>query len=195
MVQPSSNQTTPISIVNSHIEGTKEDPNADGIPRCESCKAFVNPFFEFQPGRKTYKCNLCQQVQPTPKQYQDPYGDYSNTELSNGTYEFYASSQYMARTPKEPSYLFLIDISKSSYQNHIPFYAIAAIKETIRSNRFNGGKCVSLSIVLFDSQLHLVQFKLNGRVSLATVSYSTDIRFLPTGVTLSVPKLHLFGGI
>jgi len=180
------NQTTPVSIVNANtttsVDKAKDDPNADNIPRCDNCKAFVNPFFEFQVGRKSYKCNLCQQVQPTPKQYQDPYGDYSNSELSLGTYEFYASAQYTARTPKEPSYLFLVDISKSSYQSHVPFYAIAAIKEAIRSNRFNGSKSVSISIVLFDTQLHLVQLRPNGKVTLSTLNYTTDIRFLPTGV-------------
>lgn len=143
----------------------------------------MNPFFEFQPGRKTYKCNLCLQVQPTPKQYQDPYGDYSNSELSLGTYEFYASSQYMARTPKEPSYLFLIDISFSSYQNNVPFYAIAAIKETIRSSRFNGGKSVSIAIVFFDTQLHLVRLKPDGKVSVSTASFNTPMSFIPGSVT------------
>ena len=142
----------------------------------------MNPFFEFQAGRKTYKCNLCQQVQPTPKQYQDPYGDYTNSELTNGSYEFYASTQYMARTPKEPSYFFLIDISASSYASNVPFYAIAAIKETIRTNRFNGGKSVSLAIALFDTQIHLVRLKPSGKVSLLSLGFATDTKFIPASV-------------
>lgn len=130
-------------------------------------------------------------IQPTPKQYQDPYGDYSNSELTLGSYEFYASSQYMARTPKEPSYAFLIDISQSSYQNNVPFYAIAAIKEAIRGNRFNGGKSVSISLAFFDTQLHLVRLKPDGKVAIQSLGFNTDVKCIPNSVTSPGPKLHL----
>ena len=139
----------------------------------------MNPFFEFLSGRKSFKCNLCFFVQKAPQQFQDPHGNYSNTELSNGSYEFYASDTYMARTPMEPSYCFLIDISPSSFANNVPFYAIAAIKETVRGFRFNGGRSVSLKIILFDNQLHLPKFKPNGSVTISTFGFSTDIKYIP----------------
>lgn len=154
----------------------------DNVPRCENCKGFINPFFEFLPGRKTFKCNLCHQVQNTPKQYQDPYGDYSNTELCLGSYEFFASDTYTPRPPMEPSYCFLIDISHSSMANNIPFYAIAAIKEAIQSGRFNGRKAVSLKIILFDTQLHIVRFRNNRQIAMTTYSLQTDVKYIPSQV-------------
>lgn len=162
--------------MNQFVEKSIES-QTDNIPRCENCKAFTNPFFEFIPGRKTFKCNLCQFVQPTPKNYQDPYGDYSTTEIGNGSYEFYASSQYMARPPKEPSYFFLIDISPSSYEANVPFYAIAAIKESIRTSRFHGEKAVSIGIAFFDNQIHLTKLKLDNKLTLVTLNPSTENKF------------------
>lgn len=100
-----------------------------------------------------------------------------------GSYEFYASTQYMARTPKEPSYLFLVDISPSSVASNVPFYTIAALKEIIRTSRFNGEKCVSIAIVFFDADIHFVQVKTNGRLALVSTSYSTDPKFLPPSVS------------
>ena len=170
-----------MQIVNVHDQGQQE--NQGGVPRCEKCKAFVNPFFDFQAGRKSFKCNICNEIQTAPQQYQDIYGDYSNTELCQGSFEFYAANQYTARTPKEPSYLFLIDISRSSVSCNIPFYAISAIKELISTNRFNGGKSVSFAIALFDDQMHMAIFKQNGRLSLNTIPFKTEIDFIPNFVS------------
>lgn len=181
-LKPLGSSAVAIPIVNAKVDRSREDPDADNVPRCDNCKAFVNPFFEFQPGRKTYKCNLCQQVQPTPRQYQDPYGDFSSSELSLGSYEFFASARYFARTPKEPSYAFLIDVSLSSTQSNVPFYAIAAIKEAVRGSRFNGGRSVSLAIAFFDTKLHLVRPRTNGRILLQTVPFSLEPSSIPLAV-------------
>ena len=112
-------------------------------------------------------------MQPTPKFYQDPYGDYSNTELTLGTFEFLASQDYMARPPKEPTYLFIIDISRSSWASHIPFYALNAIKETIRASRLNGEQCVTIGFVFFDTRIHLLKLK-GANCSLITLSAQID---------------------
>lgn len=132
-------------------------------------------------------------VQATPKLYQDPYGDYSNTELTLGTYEFLASQDYTARPPKEPTYLFVIDISKSSWEAHIPFYALSAAKETIRASRLNGERAATVGFVLFDTRIHLLKLKGNG-CSLVTVSPQIDANYRPQGVNLSGAISDLFGG-
>ena len=112
-------------------------------------------------------------VQNTPKLYQDPYGDYTNTELTLGTYEFLASQDYTARPPKEPTYLFLIDISKSSWDSHIPFYALNAAKETIKANRLNGERSATVGFAFFDTRVHLLRLKGAG-CSLTTFSPQID---------------------
>lgn len=81
------------------------------------------------------KCNLCNQIDPVPEYYikdldQNGYvKDFENSpELFSGSIEFLVNDDYTARPPKEPTYFFMIDISKSSYLKNIPYYAIHAIK-------------------------------------------------------------------
>ena len=155
----------------------------DEIPRCEACRGFVNPFFDFLDNRRSFRCNLCLKVQPTPKRYQDAYGDYSNTELTLGTYEFVASQDYTARPPKEPTYLFAIDISKSSWAANIPFYALSAAKETIRASRLNGERCATVGFMFFDTRVHLLKLKGTG-CSLITLSTQIDANYRPPSVGL-----------
>ena len=157
----------------------RPEPNADVVFRCEQCKGFLNPFCQLLNNRKSFQCNLCGTVQPTPSQFHDPYGDYSDTELSLGSFEFYASDYNKGRPPVEPSYSFLIDVSPSSFASNVPFYAIAAIKETVRANRFNGGRAVSLKVMLFDSHLHLPRFRPDGSVTLSTFRFQTDPDHIP----------------
>jgi len=77
--------------------------------------------------------------------------------------------------------------------NNIPFYAIAAIKEAIRSGRFNGKKSISIKIMLFDNQLHVVRFKTNGKVALTSYNLVTDIKYIPTQVGSLERELHIPG--
>ncbi len=49
-------------------------------------------------------------------------------ELREGSVEFIVNEDYTARPPKEPTYFFLIDISKSSFEANVPYYALHAIK-------------------------------------------------------------------
>ena len=133
----------------------------------------MNPFFEFLDNRRNYRCNLCGKVQAAPASYQDPYADYSNTELGLGSYEFIASQDYTARVPKEPTYFFLIDVSPSSWKANIPFYAINALKDTIKSARFNGELASSFGVAFFDTNTHFLRLK-GKKASLVTVSPMTD---------------------
>jgi len=52
-------------------------------------------------------------------------------ELREGSVEFVVNEDYTARPPKEPTYFFLIDISKSSFEKNIPYYTLYAIKECL----------------------------------------------------------------
>jgi protein transport protein SEC24 len=163
-------------VVNDRPSTGKGPQKSDDIPRCDQCRGFINPFFEFLDNRRNFKCNLCNKIQATPAQYIDSYGDYSNTEIGLGSYEFIASQDYTARMPKEPSYFFLIDISPSSWRSNIPFYAVTALKETIKSARFNGENAASFGVAFFDSQIHFLKLK-GKRPSLVTMNPSIDANY------------------
>lgn len=92
------------------------------LPRCSKCRAYVNPFFTFLNNGRRMKCNLCDHIDEVPSYYikeLDEYGyvkDFENSpELVSGSIEFVVNEDYTARPPKEPTYFFMIDISKSSW--------------------------------------------------------------------------------
>lgn len=123
----------------------------------------MNPFFEFFNNYGTFKCNLCDKTQSTPGYYanirrqahKDGIEYQQHPEQYNGTYELVANDDYTARPPKDPTFFFLIDISKSSFDSNIPFYAISALKEAIESKRFHEGSNIGLAF--FDTMIHIVE--------------------------------------
>lgn len=133
------------------------------VPRCSKCRAYVNPFFQFLENGYKMKCNLCGHIDNTPLTYYKGIdsngiikGFENSPELYSGSVEFIVNEDYSARTPKEPTYFFLIDISKSSYEANIPYYSIYAIKDAVVNGRFNGGKACSFGIGFFDTSIHLL---------------------------------------
>lgn len=80
-------------------------------------------------------------------------------ELFTGTVEFLANEDYASRAPKEPTYFFLIDVSRTSVANLVPTYALAAVKELLRGYKLNGEKRAAFYVALFDTQLHLLQIR------------------------------------
>lgn len=40
-----------------------------GPIRCVRCRAYINPFFSFLDGGRSFQCNLCGMVNPTPSEY------------------------------------------------------------------------------------------------------------------------------
>lgn len=101
------------------------------VPRCSKCRAYVNPFFNFVKSGYKMICNLCHNEDNVPDYYYkglDSNGYVKGIEdcpeLTSGTVEFIVNENYSARPPKEPTYFFLIDISKSSYDNNIVYYSI-----------------------------------------------------------------------
>ena len=68
-----------------------------------------------------------------------------------------AGDNYCARIPKSPNFTFLIDISRSSSENHVAYYALSAVKDFLLS-RSNEDPEISFSLILYDQHLHLVKF-------------------------------------
>ena len=102
------------------------DFGADGPVRCERCKAYVNPFFTFVEGGRSFVCNLCGTRTVTPPNYYcetDPgTGGYrrdrsQRPELCRGACEFVAPPEYQVRPPLPPPLVFLIEASYSSVTN------------------------------------------------------------------------------
>lgn len=77
------------------------DFGASGPVRCERCRAYVNAFFAFSNGGRSYTCNMCGQINHTPHDYYceiDHNGyrrdHHKRPELCKGAVEFVAPPEY-----------------------------------------------------------------------------------------------------
>ncbi|KJH44857.1 Sec23/Sec24 trunk domain protein [Dictyocaulus viviparus] len=102
------------------------DLGPGGPVRCQRCKAYMCPFMEFQDGGRRFRCPFCHASTPVEDVYfahLDHTGRRTDIdqrpELFLGAYEFIATKQYCKNglTPKEPAFIFMIDVSYNATQN------------------------------------------------------------------------------
>ena len=74
----------------------------DGPPRCQRCKAYVNPFTLFTDNGDKFRCNFCSHSNMTPPSYVCALNHdgtrldkYERPELCCGSVEFVATKEYM----------------------------------------------------------------------------------------------------
>ncbi|XP_056285582.1 protein transport protein Sec24C isoform X2 [Pseudoliparis swirei] len=96
------------------------DHGEGGPIRCNRCKAYMCPYMQFIEGGRRFQCGFCSCVTDVPPHYfqhLDHTGKrvdcYDRPELSLGSYEFLATTDYCKnnKIPQPPSFIFLIDVS------------------------------------------------------------------------------------
>eukprot|EP00798_Chlamydomonas_sp_ICE-L_P002521 gene2521-5474_t len=114
VVQPMSDEVhgRPLPVVNL---------GAAGIVRCRRCRTYINPFVAWQDAGRRYKCNVCAMLNEVPPEYfcnldhnNERRDKYERPELSLGTVEYIAPTDYMVRPPMPPVFFFVIDVSHAA---------------------------------------------------------------------------------
>ncbi|KAF5193047.1 transport protein Sec24-like, partial [Thalictrum thalictroides] len=95
-----------------------------GIIRCRRCRTYVNPYVTFTDGGRKWRCNICALLNDVPGDYfshLDVNGRRTDAngrpELTKGSVEFVAPTEYMVRPPMPPLYFFLIDVSVTAVRS------------------------------------------------------------------------------
>ncbi|KAI8824197.1 Sec23/Sec24 trunk domain-containing protein [Fimicolochytrium jonesii] len=132
-----------------------------GPVRCNRCKAYVNPYFQFIDGGRKFVCNLCSFENEVPPEYfmnLDMSGRRMDLmrrpELRKGTIEFVASKEYCARPPVPVSYVFAIDVSWNAIQSGILKRAVEAIKQLLYHDERTLPQKAKVGIMTFDRAVH-----------------------------------------
>ena len=133
------------------------DFGESGPVRCERCRAYVNPFFSFTAGGRSYRCNLCEHINATPMDYfcEIDHNGYrrdhqSRPELCRGVIDFAAPAEYQAREPQPPPLVCLVEASYASLSGGV-FEAVtgclAGLLPTLPPH-------TRLALVAFDDAVH-----------------------------------------
>ncbi|KAL5729064.1 Protein transport protein Sec24A [Ranunculus cassubicifolius] len=155
-----------------------------GIIRCRRCRTYVNPYVTFTDGGRKWRCNICALLNDVPGDY-FAYLDASGRrtdldqrpELTKGSVEFVAPTEYMVRAPMPPLYFFLIDVSVTAVRSGM----LEIVAETIKSclDEMPGHPRTQIGFITFDSTLHFYNMKSSlSQPQMMVVSDLEDI-FIP----------------
>lgn len=130
--------------------------------RCESCHAYINPFTEFLADGSNYRCNLCRKTHKTPDCHYAELDKVTNEridkneriELFCGLFDIKAGTDYMARPPMPPTYLFLVDVSKDAVASGMLDFFVIVLNDAINNQKLPGDSRAQIAIFTYDSQLH-----------------------------------------
>ncbi len=158
------------------------DTGTNGPIRCGTCRAYINPFFEFKNNGKTFVCNMCRSSNPVPDYYMcnlDPQGRRRDRndrpELCFGSVDFVAPKDYCVNPVSDPCYLFVIDVSRSAVASGLVECALDCIRASAQE---------------------LVQ---NPRARVGVITYSNAVNFYSAGQlaegTSSEPRLDVVGDV
>eukprot|EP00871_Galdieria_phlegrea_P005537 jgi/Galph1/5985/GphlegSOOS_G4539.1 len=135
-----------------------------GIIRCRRCRAYINYLSMFIDGGRKFRCNFCGFLSDVPAEYYCPL-DATNKrldanqrpELTCGSVDFVAPSEYMVRPPMPPTYLFVIDVSASSVSCGALNSFIGSIRQSL--DYLLGDDRTKVGLVTFDSTIHFYGLK------------------------------------
>ncbi|WCJ29921.1 Sec23/Sec24 protein transport family protein [Euphorbia peplus] len=135
-----------------------------GIIRCRRCRTYVNPYVTFTDAGRKWRCNICSLLNDVPGEY-FAYLDSTGRrvdldqrpELTKGSVEFVAPTEYMVRPPMPPLYFFLIDVSVSAVRSGM----LEVVSQTIRSclDELPGFPRTQIGFITFDSTIHFYNMK------------------------------------
>jgi len=134
-------------------------PGSAGIIRCKRCRAYINAFVHWIDHGRSWRCNICAQINNTQAAYFSHLDDngfrsdrFERPELSKAVVEFIAPAEYMVRPPQEPSYVFALDVSAQAVHCGMLTCAANAIKRSL--DDLPGGRRTKIGFVTFDNSVH-----------------------------------------
>ncbi|XP_017695952.2 protein transport protein Sec24-like At3g07100 [Phoenix dactylifera] len=155
-----------------------------GIIRCRRCRTYVNPYVTFTDAGRKWRCNICSLLNDVSGEYYcalDASGRRCDVdqrpELSKGSVEFVAPTEYMVRPPMPPLYFFLIDVSVSAVRSGFLEVVATTIKSCL--DELPGFPRTQIGFLTFDSTLHFHNLKSSLTQPQMLVVADLDDIFLP----------------
>ena len=137
-----------------------------GPVRCTRCQAYVNPYFQFTNGGRSFSCNICQMSNDLAPEYVcnlDMNGRRMDVmerpELLFGSYEFAVGPEYCSKPPVPVSYLFAVDVSWPAIQNGMLATFCSSLKYFLYSTPDALVKGARVGIIAYDKSINFFNLK------------------------------------
>jgi protein transport protein SEC24 len=173
----------------SNINNREEIPVADfgekGPPRCDRCRAYMNPFMKFVENGRAYICNMCGKRNEVSRDYECPLDEYQNRrdklhrpELSCGSYDFVASKDMISRPPQAPTYVFVINCSLDSINSGLLNTVIESVRGSLDELAVKV-PTARIGIMTYDKSLYFFKYANNSKDLNVLVVSDIDDPFSP----------------
>eukprot|EP01080_Neovahlkampfia_damariscottae_P007422 gene7422-11745_t len=160
----------PFGVIVKPFSNEEEIPcynfKSTGPIRCFNCKAYVNPFVLFIEDGRKWQCNMCKSINQVHHEYYAPLDNggkrvdiRNHPELLHGSMDFFATKEYLSRTPQPPAYLFVIDLTKNSATAGM----IECMAESILQVIDTFEERTMIGFITFDSKVHF--YNLNPKLN------------------------------
>lgn len=162
------------------------------IERCRSCRAYINPYVEWLNGCRQWRCNICGTANKVPIPYYSPVDPATGLrsdinerhELTHACVEFEAPSEYNARTPMIPTFLFVIDATRASVASGFFASVVGGLAEWVaRLKTLNRIPRIRLGFITFDTAIHF--YDIRSRKGTFRMYALSDVADIPATVEAS----------
>ncbi|XP_077998955.1 protein transport protein Sec24C-like [Glandiceps talaboti] len=167
------------------------DHGPNGPIRCNRCKAYMCPFMQFIDGGRRFQCSFCNCITEVPPEYfqhLDHMGRridyYERPELSLGSYEFVATTDYCKNNqlPNPPAFVFMIDVTYNSVKNGmVPLLCkqLHSLLDRLPKESGQDESSVRVGFVTYNNTLHF--YNINGALAQPQMLVVSDVNdvFMP----------------
>ena len=183
----------PFYQINKNESQIPKIQNNGHIFRCEKCKSYINNKYKFTYSKLNKQiaiCNLCHHENDLNINFQGIKNEYLNNndtsclELINPTIDFIAPQNFKSKKIFVPHYLFMIDISETSYQLGLPSYIINSIQINLDSIHNYENSYIAFALYDFKNIYYFYIEKDDIRIS---IMGDINVPFCP----LSLKKLYI----
>lgn len=191
-------EAVPVVDARSLGKDAGEDVALIGPPRCNRCRAYMNPAMQHNFGNK-FSCNICLFPNNTvSSDYMTMMNSetnfrmdmHSRPELHKGVYDFIVPDIYNVKGPGSTNnvlhHLFLIDISELSVKQELPSVVADAIRaglystdETSQSRNDHQLMPIKYGIIAFDRRLHFYNLSSSLDATQKVILSDLDDPFVP----------------
>ncbi|KAF8822533.1 Sec23/Sec24 trunk domain-containing protein, partial [Cardiosporidium cionae] len=171
-----------IDLTHTGVDNLSAEDGDGGPIRCLRCRAYINPFMQWESGQTVCVCNFCHYNFKVPSYYLDllerTYTSFpkdprnARHELSYGSVDFVAPEEFSETIGQPPRFCFIIESTYAARSTNLTNCALTAIQQVIS---LSPDPATEITIITFDETVQFYQMDTNKDPALSKLLIVSDI--------------------